>query len=156
MIDCLLVIDKWAILRLYSCRGQFNNKYTRNKSGNRMNYVILLHLQKKIWDILWTCVLKVVTKTTRSISKVVRGLQLVEHEPLTIPRHLSSTPFELGSFCISLVFSVVFCPFCLFLLVIALTVLQITASDYPFSIFKRFSVKQHSTCSISLQSDTTC
>ena len=95
-------------------------------------------------------------KTTRSISKVVRGVPLVEHEPLTIPRHLSSTPFELGSFCISLVFSVVFCPFVLFLLVIVLTVLQITASDYPFGIFKRFSVKQQSTCNISLQSDTIC
>ena len=90
------------------------------------------------------------------MSKVVRGMPLVEHEPLTIPRHLSSTPFELGSFCISLVFSVVFCPFVLFLLVIVLTVLQITASDYPFSIFKRFSVKQQSTGNMSLQSNTMC
>jgi hypothetical protein len=80
--------------------------------------------------------------TTHSIcvvlSKVDRGVPLVEHEPLTFP-----WPFWVGfvlyfiGFLCSILSTIIYhFSFC------HCIDIHITASDNPFSIFKRFSVKQ--------------
>jgi hypothetical protein len=73
-----------------------------------------------------------------------RRVPLVKQDMLNLPQHLnSSTDFSEVRVPQSLVFCVVFCRslflfFCSFPLVIALSVLRLSASDYPFSVFKLF------------------
>ena len=65
----------------------------------------------------------------------------VEQELLTLPGYLSQSPiFRVVRVTRSLVLWLVLCRsmFVLLLSVIALTVLRITASDFPFDIFKLF------------------
>ena len=79
-----------------------------------------------------------------SISKcisVTRRVSLVEQEHLTLPGHRSSSAVFSGvRVAQSLVFCEVFCRslFVFFLFVVVLTVLQLTASDYPYGVFKLF------------------
>ena len=68
-------------------------------------------------------------------------MSLMEHELLTLPEHMSSPPvFSVNHIARSFVYCVVFCRslfvLCLFCLVIVLSVLRFTDSDYPFGIFK--------------------
>ena len=70
----------------------------------------------------------------------------VEQELLILPEHLSSPPVLSGvRIARSLVFHVMFCRslFVALLLAIALSVLQLAASDYHFAIFK-----SNSTCKL--------
>ena len=68
-------------------------------------------------------------------------MPLVEHELLTLPEHMSSTPVVSGV-CVTrslmYVLQIVFCPFVLFLLPIVLSVLRLTNSDDSLGIFKLF------------------
>jgi hypothetical protein len=157
MIDWLLVNDKWATLQLYSRRGQSYIQYTRNKNGNEMTLCFLVtrtrgDLRYTLNMLFW----KWEQTTTRSIcvvlSKVDRGVPLVEHEPLTFPWHfwVGFVLYFIGFLCSILSTIIYHFSFC------HCIDIHITASDNPFSIFKRFSVKQQSTGNMSLQSDTIC
>ena len=82
---------------------------------------------------------------TGFVTSVKRRMPLVEQEQLTLPEHLSIHPvFSEVRVAQSLAFCVLFCwscvcPFVLFILAIVLSViLRLTASDYPFGIFKLF------------------
>jgi hypothetical protein len=60
----------------------------------------------------------------------------VEQELLTLPEHLSFIQFLVGFICLLYLF--VLLPLALFVLVVVLSVIQFTAFDYPFDIFKLF------------------
>ena len=79
---------------------------------------------------------------TGSVTRVTQKMPYVEQALITVPEHQSSsTLISEGRVAGSLVFCAVFCIslFVLFLLVIVLSVLlQFTASNYPFGIFKLF------------------
>ena len=80
------------------------------------------------------------TSSERLIIRAIRQVPLVEQELLTLPWHLSSSQVFSGVHVAqSLFFCVVFCRslFVLFLLAIVLSV-WLTASGYPFGIFKFF------------------
>ena len=79
-------------------------------------------------------------------------MQVLNHELITLPEHLSSHPVlrgirvTLSSF-ICNVLEVVVCPFVLFLLAIVLSVLlRFSDSDYPFIIFELFLLALHNGC----------
>ena len=78
-------------------------------------------------------------------------MSLVEEELLTLPEHPSSPPVFSGvratrSLVLCVCFVDVVCPFVLFLLAIALSVLlRYTDSDHPFGIFKLF-INQYYVC----------
>ena len=76
-------------------------------------------------------------------SRVYMTVSLMEHELLTLSKHMSSPPvFSVNPIARSCVYCVMFCRslfvLCLFCLVIVLSVLRFTDSDYPFGIFKLF------------------
>ena len=75
------------------------------------------------------------------VARVTRWVPHVEQELPTLPGYLSSSPiFRVVRVARSLVLCLVFCRsmFVILFLVIVLTVLRITVSDYPFDIFKLF------------------
>ena len=82
------------------------------------------------------------------VTRLTRRLSLDEQELLTLPEHLSSPPVISGvrvtrSLVLCVCFEIVVCPFVLFILATVLSVLlRFTASDYPYDIFKLFTLKR--------------
>ena len=80
--------------------------------------------------------------TLTYLTRLTRRVPQVEQELLTLPEHLSSPPVFSGvcvtrSLVLCVCLLIIVCPFVLFLLAIALSVLlRYTDSDYPFGIFK--------------------
>ena len=81
---------------------------------------------------------------TGFVTRLIRRMQQVDQELLTLQEHLSSLPILSGFVLLDLqlymyVLQIVVCPFVLFHLVIVLSVrLRYTDSGYPFDIFKPF------------------
>ena len=116
-----------------STKDEIRNIYVTNDDG----YVLLVVFTIRSFPHSWPI--------TEFATRVTRLLPIVEQERLALPEHLHSHPspgFSGVPVTHSLVFCVVFLwvivclvvPFFLFVIVF----LRVTASDYPFSIFKFF------------------
>ena len=122
---------------------QFQNLKSWKQRENRYPNT---HIDYRLFSGWYTGVQHNIHSRWHSCGLTVTGwVSHMEQELLTLPGHMSSPRFVVGPWCsiFSCLWNILYfivCPFVLFLLVIVLSVLRFTASDYLFDIFKPFMV----------------